>query len=49
MAEKHEAIYDGIVIDCSDSWNEGSPALSLTTVEFYTNLKKLLKKGGGIS
>lgn len=35
MAEKHSEIYDGIIIDCSDSWNEGSPALSLTTVEFY--------------
>lgn len=39
-------MYDGIIIDCSDTWDEGYPAYSLTTVEFYNNIKKILKSGG---
>ncbi|KRX05046.1 S-adenosylmethionine decarboxylase, core [Pseudocohnilembus persalinus] len=38
-------IYDGVIIDSSDSWDKNSPAYSLTTVEFYKNIKKILSKG----
>ncbi|KRX00073.1 hypothetical protein PPERSA_07270 [Pseudocohnilembus persalinus] len=48
-ARKFSEIYDGIIIDCSDSWEENSPAISLTTIEFYQNLSKLLTNGGGLS
>lgn len=38
--------FDGVIVDCSDTWDEESPAYSLTTVEFYKNIKKILNLNG---
>jgi spermidine synthase len=41
--------YDGVIIDCTDTWTENSPSYVLTTVPFYKHIYRILKKGGSFS
>lgn len=42
-------MYDGIVIDCTDTWTEESPSYVLTTPSFYKQIRKILKPGAAFS
>lgn len=49
VKEQKDDGFDGIIIDCTDTWTEESPSYVLTTPAFYKEIRRILKPGAGFS